>query len=143
MERCIAIEDYLATLMRYTTATASFDNWALRYMTSAQLSTYLLDHCLPLVDPFHHIEDSFADFYAVTAVLKFQFFLDPRNKNLLSIRHVAHSDVMLELQSLISITQYLHSDTENVRVFGYNIEENPMLLKKKVKSMCDFCGSEI
>jgi hypothetical protein len=132
MERCLAVEGYLLNLMRYAISTPS-TTLSVQYLTSQQLSSYLLDYCLRLVDPFQHIAESFAEFYAATTALKFQFYLDERNKNMISIRHIAHSDVMLELQSLISITQYLHSDDgEGIRVIGYNIYDRPEVLKRKV-----------
>lgn len=137
MERCLAIEEYLLTLMRYAVSPNS-SSLSVQYLTSQQLCTYLINHCLPQVDPFQHIAESFTEFYAATTAMKFQFYLDERNKNQISIRHIAHSDVMLELQSLISITRFLHSDdTDDIRVIGYNINDHPEALKKKVRVLLE------
>ncbi len=131
MERCLSIEEYLLTLFRYAVVDSS-KSISLQYLNSQQLCSYLIDYCLPLLDPFQHIAESFTEFYAATTALKFQFYLDERNKNLMSIRHIAHSDVMLELQSLVSITRFLHSDDNNdIRVIGYNIHDHPEALKRK------------
>ncbi len=136
MERCLSIEEYLLTLFRYAAVDTS-NSISLQYLNSQQLCSYLIDYCLPLLDPFQHIAESFTEFYAATTALKFQFYLDERNKNMISIRHIAHSDVMLELQSLVSITRFLHSDDNNdIRVIGYNIHDHPEALKRKASGFC-------
>ena len=140
MNRAIAIEEYTLQLMQYSlmpNSNASLLN-AAEYITSEQLSVYIEQHCLPFIDIEHRIVKSFVDFYTATTALKFTFYMDLHNRNMMSIRRLAHSDTMVELQSLISISRYLSSKSKggsgynSGRVIGYDVHEDRRFLKDQV-----------
>jgi hypothetical protein len=107
------------------------------YISFEQLSLFIEQHCLPYIDLEHRITKSFVTYYTVTTALKFSFHLDIRNRNMISLKRAAHSDMMVELQSLVEISRYLSSKTKGGgypagKVFGFDVDEDKRFLKDQV-----------
>ena len=139
MNRALAIEEYTIQLMQYSLLpnTNASILTAVEYITFEQLSVFIEQHCLSYIDIEHRIVKSFVEFYTVTTALKFAFYMDVHNRNMMSIRRLAHSDTMVELQSLISISRYLSSKSKGGgfaagRVIGYDIYEDKRFLKDQM-----------
>lgn len=83
-------------------------------VTEQQLEAFLIK-MIPEIDIFQRMHESFTDFYAYTAVQKFVFFLDTRKTNALSIKRLAHSKEMEELQAIRRLALQMSNNTMTVQ----------------------------
>jgi hypothetical protein len=79
----------------------------LAHLADHQLEHYIIQ-MIPHLDVFERMHPSFHEYYAYTASQKFMFFLDTRKANLMSIKKIAHSPVMVEMLQLKKLSSQLN-----------------------------------
>ena len=77
----------------------------LTHITEDQLQAYIMK-MIPQIDTDQRMSVEFHEYYAITAVQKFMFFLDNHNSNIISVKKLAHSDLMAELLQLCKTNKH-------------------------------------
>eukprot|EP01036_Dinobryon_divergens_P031956 gene31956-41453_t len=153
LERSVEIERCIVDLMEYVDG----DSVVTAAITEQQLEAYLFI-LIPQIDIMHRMHNSFHEFYMYTASQKFFFFCDPHRHNSISLKKLAHSTVMQELQHLLRAARKAREDNDNsdfsyatanswfsgnnaLRIYSYFLEldkdQNGML---SIEEMRNFSG---